>query len=235
MRYPDPKALLIASIALITSACGDSDGLSVVDPLPGQGQHTPHTGVEQGIWPPQPLGMTSEEGFPASAREGAQHNVVNAARGRLMNNPAIRTALGEDYIEFDGSLGDSKGDVTASFLFFSYTANQTIEATLLRSGEVTHTAYEPQQYQPTEHASETSRAIDLAETALLGAGFETTGLTGTAMLAFPRAGDSTDEGLQFYPERVMYVTFGQGNGELPVYSALANLSTGVVSEAGLIQ
>ena len=80
MRYPDFKALLIVSIALGVSACGDSDGLSVVDPLPGQGQHTPHTGVEQGIWPPQPLGMTSEEGFPASAREGAQTNVQRCAR-----------------------------------------------------------------------------------------------------------------------------------------------------------
>ncbi|MEM7256380.1 MAG: hypothetical protein AAF404_03225 [Pseudomonadota bacterium] len=234
MRFSLWSVLMVLSASTLLGACSD-DGLQLVDPLPGQGQHTPHTDIEQGIWPPQPLGMTGEQAFPASARDGAQGNVVNAARGRVLNNPVIRQVLGDDYVEFDGSLGDNKGDLTASFVFYSYSSNETIEANLLRSGEVTHTVYPAHEFQPTEHATEVSRAIDLANTALTAAGFETTGLTGTAMLAFPPAGDSTDIGQQYYPERIMYVTFGIGDGELPAYRALANLSTGEVTQAGVVQ
>lgn len=234
MRFSPCTALLATAFATMVSACGD-DGIQLVDPLPQQGQHTPHTDIEQGIWPPQPLGMTGEEAFPSSARSGAQKNIVNAARGRVMNNPQVREALGDDYVEFDGSLGDSKGDITASFLFFSYTGNETIEASLFRSGDVTVTAYAASEFQPTEHASEVGRAIDLAGAALTTAGYETAGLTGTAMLAFPPADDNTDSGQQYYPDRVMYVTFGVGDGELPAYRALANLTTGEVTQAGVVQ
>jgi hypothetical protein len=229
------RTWLAACVVAGVAGCSDSDGVAVIDNLPGQGQHTPHTDIQQGVWPPQPLGMTNEEALPSSARESAQGGVVNAARGVVMNNPSVRQVLGDDYIEFDGSLGESKGDITASFLLFSYTANSTVEVNLSRSGEVTTTTYPAAEFQPTEHASEVERAIALAETALTNSGFETAGLTGTAMLAFPPSSADTDIGQQFYPERVMYVTFGPGDGELPTYSALANLSTNTVSEEGLIR
>ncbi len=235
MQYQAYKAMLVACVVAGVTGCGGSDGVEVIDNLPGQGQHTPHTDIEQGVWPPQPLGMSDVEPLPASARESAQSGVINAARGKVMNNPSIRQVLGDDYIEFDGSMGDSKGNITASFLFFSYTNNNTVEVNLSRSGDVSSTTYAASQYQPTEHAVEVERAISLAETALVAQGFETTGLTGTAMLAFPRSSADTDSGQQFYGSRVMYVTFGPGNGELPIYSALANLSNNTVSEEGLIQ
>jgi hypothetical protein len=235
MRYPDFRALLVVGIAASVTACSDSGTLAVVESLPNQGAHTPHTDIDQGIWPPQPLGMSNEQPLPASAMESARGNVINAARSIVMNNPAVRQVLGDDYIEFDGSLGESKSDVTASFLFFSYSSNETVEVELLRSGEVVSQTYAAFEFQPTEQAAEVERAIALADAALNSAGFATDGLTGTAMLAFPRASDDTDNGQQFYPERVLYVTFGEGDGELPAYSALANLSTGTVSEEGLIQ
>ncbi len=235
MQFQAYRAMLTVCVLVGITGCSDSDGVAVIDNLPGQGQHTPHTDIEQGVWPPQPLGMTNVEPLPSSAREGAQSSVINAARGVVMNNPSVRQVLGDDYVEFDGSLGDSKGDITASFLFFSYTANSTVEVNLARNGEVSTVTYPAAQYQPTEHASEVERAIALAETALINSGFETAGLIGTAMLAFPRSSANTDSGQQFYAERVMYVTFGQGEGELPTYSALANLSNDTVSEEGLIQ
>lgn len=228
-------AVFITLPLIVATGCSDNSGVNVVNSLPNQGGHTPHTGIEQGVWPPQPLGMTNEQSLPARAKDGALDSVIDAARGVVMNNPTVRAALGADYIEFDGSLGDSKSDITANFLFYSYARNETVDVFLSRNGEVSHEAFAATAFQPTEHATEVTRAIQLGGSDLTAAGFEVSGLTGTAMLAFPPVSESTDLNQQYYPERVMYVTFGPGGGELPVYSALVNLSSETVSESGLIK
>lgn len=233
-KYVSGAFILALPIAFVTG-CGDSTGVNVIDSLPGQGDHTPHTGIEQGVWPPQPLGMSNVEALPASAKDGALSGVVAAARGVVLNNPNVRAALGDDYLEFDGSLGDTKSETTANFLFFSYTSDETVEVTLNRNGAVTHETFAAAEYQPTENAVEVDRAILLGQQDLTASGFEVTGLTGTAMLAFPPQSAITDIEQQYYPQRIMYVTFGPGNGEIPVYSALVNLSNATVSDGGLIK
>ncbi len=235
MRQSTWSAVFIALPLIVSSGCSDNSGVNVVDGLPNQGDHTAHTDVEQGVWPPQPLGMSNEQTLPARAKDGAMASVIDAARGVVMNNPNIRAALGADYIEFDGSLGDNKSDITANFLFYSYTHNETVDVFLSRNGEVSHESFAAASFQPTEHATEVTTAIELGGSALTAAGFEVAGLTGTAMLAFPPASESTDLDQQYYPQRVMYVTFGAGDGELPVYSALVNLSSETVSDSGLIK
>lgn len=235
MRRDSCGAILVALPLVIVAGCSDNSGVNVVVGLPNQGDHTPHTGIEQGVWPPQPLGMSNVETLPASAKDGAQLGVIDAARGVVLNNPNVRTALGEDYIEFDGSLGDRKSDTTASFIFYSYSFDETVDVNLTRQGEVEVETFAASEFQPTEHATEVSRAISLAQTNLTSAGFEMNGLTGTAMLAFLPSSAATDASQQYYPQRVMYVTFGPGNGELPVYSALVNLSTSTVSDSGLVK
>ena len=226
---------ILAIPLVIIAGCGDSGGVNVSNPLPGQGDHTAHTDVEQGIWPPQPLGMTDAEALPASAKDGALQSVVNAARAVVLQNPNVRSALGDDYIEFDGSPGDSKSNVSASFLLYSYSSDETVEVVLQRTGEVTFETYQAAEYQPSEHATEVTRAISLGRQNLVENGFEVTGLTGTAMLAFPPSSEVTNNDQQYYPQRVMYVTFGPGDGELPVYSALVNLSELTVSDSGLVK
>ena len=226
---------ILALPLVIVSGCGDSGGVHVSNSLPGQGDHTPHTDIEQGIWPPQPLGMTGALALPASAKVGALQSVVNAARGVVMQNPNVRGAIGDNFIEFDGSPGDSKSSVSASFLLYSYSFDETVEVVLQRSGEVTFETFQAVEYQPSEHAIEVTRAISLGRQNLINSGFEVAGLSGTAMLAFPPLSELTNADEQYYPQRIMYVTFGPGDGELPIYSALVNLSDSTVSDGGLVK
>ena len=226
--------LLILS-PLIISACGDTDGLAVVGHTHhGEGDHTAHTGVEEGIWPPQPANMANVEMLPSSARGAVQGNVVAAARKTVLSNPMLRSALGDDYLEFQASMGDEKDDDVATFTFYNNSSNETIEAMLTSDGAVVYEVYEASQYQPSEHPDEVEAAIALVSAALSSDGFDIDGLTGTAMLAYPPRGSLTDPTYQFYPQRMMYVTFGEGGGAMPVHRALVNLQTGVVSESGLV-
>jgi len=235
MKNKNINLVVWLAAAITVTACDGGNTVDVVNRMPGQGDHTLHTDVAQGIWPPQPLGMTNVRRVAAGASDGAQDGILSVARRRVLNNPSVRTVLGDDYFEFTGSLGESKGDVAATFMFYSYATDETIETNLYRSGDVQHRTYPASEFQPTEHAREKQRAISLAGNALAQSGFETRGLVGTAMLAYPPATDATDNGLRYYPQRVLYVTFGEGDGELPVYRALANLSTGEVTEQRVIQ
>ena len=197
--------------------------------------HTVHTDVAQGIWPPQPLGMTNVEGYPASARSGAEQGVIDSARRALMSNPETRAVLGDSFRQFDGSLGDSKSDVTASFLFYNYLNNTTVEARLKRTGAVVNDVFPASVWQPPEHSEEVAEAIALGQVSLAANGYETAGLQGTAMLAFPQVSQIASSDRHYYPERVLYVTFGEGDGALPVYSARVTFSSGTVTESGLVR
>jgi len=87
--------LLFPAVAVILQslvACSDSGGLSVSKSVEDEGDglaesHTAHTDVADGIWPPQPAGITNVESYPSSARVGAELGVIDSARRALMNNP----------------------------------------------------------------------------------------------------------------------------------------------------
>lgn len=234
----------IAALLFILTACSDSDGLSVTAGNTGNtdttnvesvGNHTAHTNVADGIWPPQPAGIEDVEGYPASARSGAAQSVVESARRSLMNNPDTRAALGDNFRQFDGSLGDNKGDVTASFLFYNYSNNTTVEAHLTREGSIVNNVFPASEWQPPEHADEVIEAIELSQASLVASGYEVAGLEGTAMLAFPQINQIASAERHYYAERVLYVTFGEGDGEVPVYSALVNLSNNTVTDSGMVR
>jgi hypothetical protein len=233
----------LAAISLSVVACSDSGGLSVTPTDGGTetdvgaevADHTAHTDVADGIWPPQPSGISNIEGYPASARAGAEQGVIDAARRAVMNNPAASQDLGDNFRQFDGSLGDSKSDITASFLFYNYTNNTTVEASLTRVGEVVTTVYPAAEWQPPEHSEEVIEAITLGQSSLQESGFDTAGLTGTAMLAFPQISQISSSDQHYYSERILYVTFGNGDGEVPIYSALVNVSNGTVTDSGLVR
>ncbi len=228
---------VLMTLALV--ACSDTSGLSVTKntntDIDVTSNHTAHTDVEQGIWPPQPLGITNIEGYPASARSGAEQSVIDSARRALMNNPETREVLGNNYRQFDGSLGSGKSDITASFLFYNYLNNTTIEARLTRAGNVVNEVFPASEWQPPEHSDEVVEAIALGQASLAENGYETAGLEGTAMLAFPQISQIASTDRHYYSERLLYVTFGQGDGAIPVYSALVNLSNGSVTESGLVR
>ena len=231
--------IVLLSMLMVLVACGDSAEVSVAtkssDVVGVAADHTAHTDIADGIWPPQPVGIQNVEGYPASARASAELSVIDSALRALMNNPDTRAALGDNFRQFDGSLGDSKSDITASFLFYNYTSNTTVEARLTKAGNVENDLFPASEWQPPEHSAEVTQAIELAENSLNTNGFETAGLAGSALLAFPPISQITGNDQQYYAERILYVTFGEGDGAVPVYSALVNVSNGTVTESGLVR
>lgn len=237
---PGKNRLLIGAILapMLIVACSDGDGLFITETgndTGTVGSHTPHTGVAEGIWPPQPANMENAEAFPASARQGVLSGVLDAARRSIMNNPQVRSGLGSDYREIEATLGDEKSDQIAGIVFYNYATDETIDVSLDRTGAVTSEVFPASAYQPMEHPDEQADAIALAQTALTNSSFDVTGLQPTAMLAFPPRSDMQSDDQQFYQQRVMYVTFGVGGGELPVYTALVDLSSANVIEHGLVK
>ncbi len=193
--------------------------------------HDPSASLtEPGVWPPVLKGMENVQPLQGSALGAAQESVVDAMRSTVLRNPQVQQALGSQYREFEASLGGDKGDSSALFLFYNYDSNTTVEVAFSADSDVQINSTPASRFQPAEHALEVPLAIDLGRNALLANGHQLNALTGTAMLAFPPVNELPDETNTFYPERVMYVTFGRGNGELPEYSALVNLSTANVTD-----
>ncbi len=234
-----PARLLVGALALpvFLAACSDSGSvlLTGANESSVTGEHTPHTGPADGVWPPQPENMTNVEPYPASARAGALSGVLTAARSSILNNPQVRTSLGSDYREIHSTLGDSKSDEVARIVFYNYATDETIDVSLAGDGSISNQIFAASVYQPTEHPQEVEDAISLARTTLTNDSFDVSSLQGTAMLAFPPASEVVSEQQHFYPQRMMYVTFGPGGGELPVYTALVDLSGATVLEHGMVK
>lgn len=228
--------ILAVSLALSTvSACGQSDDGHSADSAHHSNATHNHGAIDGLYWPPQLDGMSNQQALPSTARSRARNSVLAAARSSLLNNPEVREALGPTISEYNATLGDPKGDATASFVYYNYSSDQTVEVTLKRDGSIALQTFDASQFQPTENSDDIASAINLAKTTLESGGYITAGLTGTAMLAYPPANKTQNLSDIFYPQRVLYVTFGSGDGELPDYSALVNLSTATVSEFGTIK
>ncbi len=220
------------ALPIILSACGGSGG----DDTPSTQAGAPLTSnVTHGYWPPQPLGATDIVPLPASALGGAQSLVLDAARRTVLANPTVQASLGEHYQTFDASLGNQKDGVIATFLFYNYDSDETIAVDLQPDGNIVRQVHSASSYQPQEHPDESEAAVSLARSALDNLGFATAELQGTALLAFPKTQDIANPAEPFHTQRMLYVTFGSGNGAIPVYSAIVNLSNGAVSEAGLVK
>ncbi len=187
-----------------------------------------------GVWPPVLEGIENMQPLQGTALAGARESVVHAMRASVLNNPQVKQALGSNYREFEASLSDSKSDSSAVFLFYNYDENTTVEASFSNNGTVLLNKTAASTFQPAEHADEIPQAITLARSTLVESGYNLSGLIGTAILAFPPSNQIENTTESFYDQRVLYVTFGTGNGELPEYSALVNLSAASVSDAKLI-
>lgn len=222
------SCLPILSVIFLLSACNDG----VIVGHPQSHSHDNVSGIREGVWPPEPLGMENEQLLPTGLRPRARQAVVETARRSIMNNPELIAVIGNWYGTFDASLSDSKSDDVASFVFYNYATNQTIKANLGANGAVTTIIQPASQWQPAENAQEIAQAINLARTSLEADGFALDNLEGTAMLTYPSQDSSDEETPLFYNSRVLYVTFGSGNGAPPLYSARVDIGARTVSEEG---
>lgn len=222
------KIFLVCGLLFLITACSQSTDTHST-------AHSHHANSGERQWPPELEGMTNQQSLPATSRTRARNTVLAAARSALLNNPEVREALGPVVSEYNASLGDSKGDATATFVFYNYSSDKTVEVALMRDGSIQLESFDATQFQPAENADEIETALNLAKVTLESGGYMTAGLQGTAMLAYPSTNETQSLTDTFYPQRVLYVTFGSGDGELPEYSALVNLSAGTVSDFGTIR
>lgn len=225
-----PLFLMCALVA----GCG---GGSVNDSHSGHAHNHGIAEIEPGVWPPTLANIENEQKLPPSTRTRGSDIIIATARESVLNNPAIRSLLGNNYAEFESSVADKKSGNVATFQFYNYNENKTIEAVMASDGSITHDLYTSEQYQPTENSDEVTQAISLAAAAFDNDGIDITALTGTAMLAYKPVASNQDAtaSSQYYPERMLYVTFGAGNGLEPEYRALVNLSQQSVIDSGEIQ
>ena len=233
--------------ALILSSCQAVP--NTTDPITKDPDHKHILGVEftsndSGIWPPQALNATNISGVRNYA-QGIQVQTLAASvmvKDRFEKSPALSTIRGNRYASFEIDIVDETKDVSkdtedifARTTYYNYDSNLTIDAWIDANDTIQYSVNPAYTTQPPENREEEAQAIELAKAELLSMGYgDVSGLTGTAMLAFPSATEVESTGHSFYAERVLYATFGQGNGEIPVYKALVNLSRNTVSGSGKI-
>mgnify|MGYP006924538536 CR=1 FL=1 len=223
--------LPMLSVLMFLTAC--NDGVSVFDPHTHS--HSSVSGVREGSWPPEPVNMENEQRLPTELRARSRRSVVDIARRAVMNHPELLAAIGNDYGTYDAAMSTSKTADVASFIFYNYDTDQTVEAMLGIDGAVSVRSQPASTWQPTENALEVEQAVSLARASLEADGHTLETLTGTAMLTYPQRNPSADNTPMFYDSRMLYVTFGFGDGEPPLYSARVDLSSRVISEGGAIR
>lgn len=198
-----------------------------------------YTDSDQDIWPPQPLDMTNVEILLEVSKLPSVSRNANATQA-IRTSPEISDMLGTRYEilashEVSGKSDDATHIETE---IFAYETNQVVTLILNASDNtlIRHTVADAASYQPPESQTEVNQAIELATHALSKQGFtEHLALKGTGLLAFPTAAETASTGQPFFSTRKIYVTFGEGNGKLPEYRALVDLSTLTVENSGAIQ
>ena len=198
------------------------------------------TSSNEDIWPPQPLNMTEVTILPSVIIAKTNSEKMAKVNRALLADSKVRAALGDRFEVLASREIKNKTNVVTHVEaeIYNYQADQVITVQYNADNEtiIGHTSVAAYKYQPPESQTEVSQAIALAEEALSTQGFtDHRKLRGTGLLAFPTAIETAESGHQFYSERKIYVTFGGGNGELPQYRALVNISTSTVESSGAIQ
>jgi hypothetical protein len=192
---------------------------------------------DEADWPPRPTGA-SESMFDADANlepevqaapalraieeaaEAAEAAIDHAAS---MSTP-LEDALGEDWIHIssvEAKLGKG-GSTPSEETYFSRSNNQTVM--VLNGSQVV--TFTPTELQPVVSPAERAEASALGMAWLLEQGHDADGLEGFGIRAL-------DHG-ELYPVRMVYVTFATSHFDDPLFSALVDLTNGVVVEGGAL-
>jgi len=253
-RSPFNRLVLPICLAsmLILSSCqlrGNSDN---PDSNPATNPDHKHIiGVEftgtgdGGVWPPQAVGATNITPVRNYAASGIGVQTLASsfvAKERFDKHPSLNSIRGSRYTSFEIDIIEGKDvggkdteNIYARTTYFNYVSNLTIDAWIDGDDTIQYSVQPAYETQPPENREEEAKAVELAKADLLSKGFgDVSNLTGTAMLAFPTATEVESTGHSFYANRILYATFGRGNGEVPVYKAVVNLSNNTVSGSGKI-
>jgi len=224
-----------------TATTPPTNTATVTDDHSNSDQSTIHfTDSNADIWPPQPVNITDVTALHSVTI--AKTNLEKAAKSTkaLLADSGVSKSLGQHFEVLTQNEIKNKSDVSTHIEteVYSYNTNQviTIKFSADSNTILDHTAAAAHKYQPPESQAEVRQAIALAEDALYKQGFtDHLKLRGTGLLAYPSAIETAETGHQFFNDRKIYVTFGSGNGALPQYRALVNLSNSTVENSGAIQ
>ena len=194
--------------------------------------------VDDGVWPPQPSNITNVESIAVKNANTVDSIKLENTLQKALSNTDLQAALGNNYTAISSQVITDKSSSRGrtDLEYFNYDRNQVVLAAFADDNSIDIKVQNASDYQPPETRAESARAITLASQALSALGYhDHQQLIGSALLAYPGAAQVADSGKQFYAERKLYVTFGPGEGELPHYRALVNLSTGSVENSGPMQ
>lgn len=243
--WPVVTAMLLISAcdggsALIKNQRDDDSSGSLDDPDAHQQGAVSYSTVADNIWPPQPVGVSNVKPY-------RDNNTVAPVRDVKRDDSIMTAVLSDELLAMTGSRYEvissalhqvkaAKGGAQSyrEIEIYSYSHDRLITVAIDSNGHTTSHWQAASEYQPAETADEVNRAIKLAASHLLESGVDTSGLTGTGLLAHPTRAEYESTGLLFYSQRILYVTFGHGEGSTPLFRADVNLSTETVSNAGAL-
>jgi len=244
------QATCLVSI-LILSSCQFLDNTDNPTKNPGTNPDHKHIiGVEftgtgdGGVWPPQALGATNVTAVRNYSGGLSMQTLASSfvVKERFDKHSGLNSIRGSRYASFEIDIVDEKDvagkdteGVYARTTYYNYVSDLTIDAWIDSNDSIQYKVQPAYTTQPPENREEEAEAVRLAKADLLSKGFgDVNNLKGTAMLAFPSEDDVAATGNGFYSQRILYATFGQGDGQVPVYKALVNLSQSTVSDSGRV-
>ena len=182
-------------------------------------------------WPPRPTGaggsMQPAEQLPPQA-QAAPGIAAQALRAGVVIPPAVAAELGDDWIHISTveGKGGKDGYIPGEKTYFSRDKNQTV-IVLDYPGSQQVLTFAPDELQPVITAGETAEAAELGRQWLLDQGHAGVAeLEGFGIRAL-------DDG-ELAPVRMVYITYATSWFDDPIYSALVDLTNGVVVEGGVL-
>jgi len=237
-KYGSAKMLRLTTLGIVIGSLLFLSACNVRPPAHNHDHSAPgftdYTGPQEGVWPPQPRGISNTQKFVSAELSGALTSELESRLiARLEQKTDVQEALGSDYVYLQSERMTPKGEAPRNLaIFYSYSKNQTVEVSELNEGDTDIRTFSPEAYQPPEGEKEVEQAVKLAKVKLLEGGFsEVQRLGGGALLAF--AGGAAGES-GFFRSRVLYVTFASGPDTLPEYFAYVDLTNKSVLEHGPI-
>ncbi len=244
-NYPATGSGRFITVCFILAALSGCGGGGEVVSSPTHSD-TPHSHAldgrfsasSEGIWPPHPRKASNSRLVTAEAgTTQTLKSKITRANKIAMQDVQVQHALGDNFEQFSTHLPSAKNNpANTSIEFYKYDSNEVITVGVSDDNTINIHRRTADRYQPPESKLEAKRAIELAALALKAQGYnQPDNLNGTALLAYPSAAEVADSGRQFYAERLLYVTFGPGQGKAPHFRALVNLSRDTVVNSRPIQ
>lgn len=219
-----PGVLLLAAVATAPVWASGAAGVVAGHPTGHLHDHVDQT------WPPQPRGLRNEVPLsnPVSAERSTDlRRRALAERARIaLGRPEVRSALGRRYSPPELVESGGKGaaiDSGSRLVYFSHDNNMTVEVALDRSKVLNVRRIPPTEYQPDVTDEEIGAAEKIARRY-----FSEGGKSRVAVLKAYGILAHRPQGTGFYPTRVIYVTFHEGDDAPPEFAAWVDLTRQLV-------